>query len=118
MNSAQSVILGGISSLGAGEFSGLTIGGGTKIKKHIRVAPSVAMPVIPANSTVDIMITVSGAELGDSVNITPFGTPESGLMWSCRSAGTDLVSVRFANITSSSITPAAPRQFIIDVNKH
>jgi hypothetical protein len=93
------------------------VGGGTVAKKHISVGATLSFTSIAANSAIERTITVTGAALYDSVFISPNGLPEAGLVWSACVSAADTVTLRIANITTASITPAQ-RAWKVDLWKH
>lgn len=62
-----------------------------------------------ANATApDVSVTVAGALVGDTIEVTPLGTWDAGLLMGphrCAVAGT--VLTRVGNVTGAPITPAA-----------
>ena len=73
-----------------------------------KVSATLNFPSIPANSTSELTITVTGAALGDSVMASPDSTSvpmEAGLVWSAHVTASNTVAVRLANVTTSAIDP-------------
>jgi hypothetical protein len=62
---------------------------------------------IPANSTAQLTITVTGAAVGDVVQLGPPAALEVGLMATGFVSAANTVTVRLANVTTSSIDPAS-----------
>lgn len=58
---------------------------------------------IPANSTVDIAIPITGARTTDMVTCTPRGQVPAGLMWQAYIHTNDTVTLRLTNITGAQI---------------
>lgn len=73
-------------------------------------------PSIPAHSSVDLTLTVSGADAGDDVIVTPVITPETGLLWG-GSSSLNTVKIRLVNVTGSAIDPVE-RKYRITVNRY
>ncbi|HYG78777.1 MAG TPA: hypothetical protein VD861_00230 [Pyrinomonadaceae bacterium] len=63
--------------------------------------------LIAANTTAELTIAVSGATPGMSVQVSPEGAPEAGLLWSGYVSGEGSVTVRLGNVTTLPIDPAA-----------
>jgi hypothetical protein len=61
---------------------------------------------IAANTTAELTITVAGATPGMSVQVSPEGAPEAGLMWSGYVSAAGTVTVRLGNVTTAEIDPA------------
>ncbi|SSS87303.1 Carbohydrate binding domain [Acinetobacter baumannii] len=94
------------------------IGNGTIIKKHFMQGATVtSFPSIPANSTVEKTLTVTGAVPYDSAFASPNGLPEAGLTWCVCISANDVATLRITNTTASPITPAN-RAWKVDVWKH
>lgn len=62
---------------------------------------------IPAGTTVEKIITVTGATIGSTCNVSPNGTIQSGLIWNSYVSAINTVTVRITNITPAAITPTA-----------
>lgn len=98
-------------------------GSGTIIKKHMNQGATIDFASIPANSTADRTVTVTGVSIGDSVRVTAGdsstpGTPlEAGLMVNAFVSAVNTVTVRLANITTTAIDPVS-RAWKIDVWQH
>lgn len=80
--------------------------GQSGLSEHIYKQQNLDFPSIPANSTAEMTMTVTGAVLGDNVIVTPLGAPEAGLIWGGYVSTTNTVVVRLANVTTSAIDPA------------
>lgn len=63
-------------------------------------------PPLQASTTQDLMVSVAGATVGDTVTAVPMSALEPGLMSSAFIASPGLVTIRLANITSNVIDPA------------
>jgi len=63
-------------------------------------------PSIPAHSTAEINITVTGASLRDTVLAVPESL-EAGLVWNAYVSVADNVKLRLANVTAGAIDPAS-----------
>jgi hypothetical protein len=64
-------------------------------------------PNIPAGSTSEMTVTVTGAATNNSCNCAPKSTIEAGLQWSCYVNAINTVMVRVSNFTAVAINPAA-----------
>jgi len=70
-------------------------------------------PNVPANSTVDTVLTTSdaaditGLRAGMSIAVTPPAGIESGLGWGARVATDNTLTVRLVNATAGAIDPAS-----------
>ena len=60
---------------------------------------------LPAHSSVDFTVTVTGAALGDTCSCSPNTTIETGLVWSCFVNALNTVTIRVANISAAAIDP-------------
>jgi hypothetical protein len=98
-------------------FDRLTIGGGTTILKHLSATATVNGANIAANSILEKTITETGAVVGDTVTATPNGLPEAGLIWSACVSAADTVTLRIANVATTSMFPAN-RVYRFDIWKH
>ncbi len=77
------------------------------IKKHLRVATTPDFPSIPANSTAELTVTVTGAVVGDKASAHPNSALETGIIaGGAVVTATDTVSIRVANVTGADIDPA------------
>lgn len=94
----------------------LTVASGTPITGHLSATAALNFGLLASLTTSELSITVTGAVAGDSVTVTPTGSPESGLMWAGR-ADTDVVYVRISDISIAGIDPAS-RTWRADVWKH
>ena len=61
---------------------------------------------IAANTTAELTITLAGVSPGMSVQVSPEGAPEAGLLWSGYVSAAGTVTVRLGNVTSGAIDPA------------
>ncbi|SDJ15030.1 hypothetical protein SAMN05216352_12633, partial [Alteribacillus bidgolensis] len=91
--------------------------GGTPIVTHLSATESIIFPDIPANSTEDQPITVTGAAPGDNVYVSPAADPGAGLVWSAFVSAANTVTIRLANVTTAVITPNVT-DWRADVWKH
>lgn len=98
----------------------LLIGAGTPIIKHISVVtPSQNFGSVPATSTAEVTVTVTGAAVGDSVTVTPNATLASGFVWSGYVSAADTVKIRVANVTVGALDPdSTGNTWRVDVWKH
>ena len=71
------------------------------------VTQSLDWPSIPAGSTSELTVAVTGAQVGDEGVASPQSAPEAGLVWSAYVGTNGSVTVRMANVTVSAINPAA-----------
>lgn len=78
----------------------VALGGGPEVKA------SIDPPSIPANSTVDVSVTVTGAQVGNQAFAYPNSAPPSGLSWNAYVSAANTVMVRFTNATVAAIDPA------------
>ncbi|OME62298.1 hypothetical protein BSK59_02170 [Paenibacillus odorifer] len=99
------------------EVMHLKINNGVTISGHMRGNRTITFPSIPAHSTSEQTITVTGAGLGDSAYVSPNGSPEVGLTWSAYVSAIDTVTVRLTNVTTAAIAPTA-RSWRCDVTKY
>jgi len=100
---------------------GIVLGGGTEVIKHISLnSPVLNFGSISAQSTSELTVTVTGAEIGDSAYATPSGALTSGCIYSAYVSATNTVTVRVANITSGSLDPDGGGGLVwrIDIWKH
>lgn len=104
---AGALIVGnGPSAGGAGAVAGT--GTPVKIKKIAKkVATALAIAQVNASTTGDTDITVTGAAVGDLVEIIPNAALQAGLSWSARVKTADTVTLRIANSTAGNLTPNA-----------
>ncbi len=66
-----------------------------------------AFASIPAATTAEKNITVTGATVGSTCSVSPNGTIQSGLIWNAYVSATNTVTIRVTNITAADITPTA-----------
>jgi hypothetical protein len=59
--------------------------------------------MVQANSTLDVIVAVPNAILGQQVLATPNVALESGIVWNAFVSSNGNISVRFANVTTASI---------------
>lgn len=71
---------------------------------------------IAAQTTAELTVAVSGAEVGDQVVVTPTRGIESGLVWCGYISTAGTAVVRLANVTVAAIDPAS-RSWRVDVVK-
>ncbi|MBK5214303.1 MAG: hypothetical protein JJE55_11660 [Flavobacteriaceae bacterium] len=62
---------------------------------------------ISAASSSEMTITVTGATVGSTCNVSPNGTIQSGLIWNAYVSAVNTVTVRITNITAAAITPTS-----------
>lgn len=100
---------------------GIQIGpSGTEITKHISTTSGVIdFGSIAAQTTAAIDVAVSGAAVGDTVVVTPFGGLSGGIMYNALISASNTVAIRLANITAGPIDPdGAGLNWRIDIWKH
>lgn len=96
------------SSTGGFIFAGpITVNSTQKLSGILTKSATLNFPSIPAHTTAELTLAVTGATVGQAVFAYPNGTPESGLMWSAFVSTADTVTVRMANITAAAIDPAS-----------
>jgi hypothetical protein len=89
-----------------------------RVGRRYRTNFTLNFPSIPANSTAELTVTVTGAQLGDQCKAEPTTSGiESGLMVYAYVSSTDIVTIRLANITTSVIDPVS-RDYNVFVWKH
>lgn len=69
--------------------------------------PTLDFSSIAANSQADLTVTVYNAVAGMSVNVTPLGTLEAGLVPFAFVSANDTVTIRLTNTTGAAIDPAS-----------
>lgn len=62
---------------------------------------------IAAGDIESLTVTVTGAQIGNTVALGPPATIEAGLMWAAFVSATDTVTVRLHNTTASPVDPAS-----------
>jgi hypothetical protein len=90
--------------------------GGARVRTHLRVTQSIDFPSIPAQTSSDQLVTISGALATDSVFVTPDATIGADLIANAIPASGG-VYVRLANISGGAIDPPA-LTFTIDIWRH
>jgi hypothetical protein len=90
------------------QADGLDVGPATSfpITARLHAESSLNFPSIPANSTAELTVTITGAVLRDLVIATPESL-EAGLTWNAYVSATNTVKLRVANVTTSAIDPAS-----------
>lgn len=74
--------------------------------KGLKNTASLDFPSIPARSTSELTVTVTGATVGSSCSCAPNTVIETGLMWSCYINAANTATIRLLNATSSAIDPS------------
>lgn len=69
----------------------------------LKVSQGVSFGAIPAKSTKDVQVTVTGAKLSNTVLANPRESIEEGLIWNAYISAENVVTIRMANITDSQI---------------
>lgn len=82
-------------------------GGGLNITKLLTATASLDFGSISANTTANLTITVTGAEVGDHVWLVPPATLEDGVIHCGGVTAADTVCVRLHNTSGGAINPAA-----------
>jgi hypothetical protein len=91
-----------------GTVSKTRMGGVTYlITSTLQATAALDFTPIAAQTTLELTITVTGAAVGDSVDVTPNGAPEAGLVWSGYVSAANTVTVRLGNVTVAAIDPAS-----------
>lgn len=85
----------------------LTVGGGSLLKKILSQTAVIDFASIAAQSTNTTTATVTGAAVGDTVNVNPGATPPAGVIFSAYVSAANTVTVRAQNITGGAIDPAS-----------
>ncbi|GEM_PF-2348509 len=100
--------------------TGLSIGEGDNISKHISVpVTGLNFGSIAGNSSAQLNTTVSGASVGDSCYASPGGSLTSGCVWSAWVSAANTVTIRILNGTNSAVDPdGAGLTWRIDIWKH
>jgi hypothetical protein len=69
---------------------------------------------LAANTTSDTALTVPGALVGDTVEITPLGTwPAGVVMGPHRVSAADTVQMRVGNVTAGAVDPASQQYKVV-----
>lgn len=72
----------------------------------ISASASLSWTSIPANSTAEVSVTVQGAAVGNSVDVTPASSPGAvGLMWVAYASAANTATARVLNSTAAAVTP-------------
>lgn len=103
-------------------LTGLKVGNGDQITKYLgKYDQTLDFGTIPANTTAELTVTVTGAAVGDQVIVAPKTTLEAGLVWCGYVSAPDTVTVRLGNVTTAAmaanIDPGA-RNWTISVIQH
>lgn len=84
--------------------SGLMLGSGTPIKRHLSGTNTPSLGTINAGVVATFTITVTGAAAADSTYANPAGgDPGTGLIWCARVSANNTVTVRVLNPTGDNI---------------
>lgn len=93
---------------GIATFESIRLGTGVALLRQLSATASLDFPSIAAGATSSALtITVTGAQVGDEVNVTPPAGLNAGLIPVAWVSATNTVSIRLSNITSGAIDPAA-----------
>lgn len=85
-------------------FAGLTLGGGTELKKVISGSFSLDPASIGAQTRGSSTVSISGLAVGDVVVLVPPDGLNSGLVYcGCRVTAGDTLTIYLANITGTSV---------------
>jgi parallel beta-helix repeat protein len=88
------------------------------IRNHTSRARAIDIASIPANTTVNVNMTIVGVDVNYwTVLVSPEGAPEAGLVWCGYVSAPDTVTIRVGNVTTGAIDPAN-RVWRIDCFKH
>lgn len=88
--------------------NGLTIGGGTPIKRWKVYSQSIGSPAaVTAASGSTVALTVPGISATDIVDGVIKPTNQAGLLVNAYVSGNNQITVTFTNVTAASITPTA-----------
>lgn len=63
-------------------------------------------PNIASKNSIELTVSVTGAEVGSSCDCGPQGSIENGLKWSCYVSAANVAKIRLSNISNSAIDPA------------
>lgn len=78
-----------------------------RIATRLTATATLDFPSIPANSTTQLNVTVTGAVIGDTVSLAPPDSLAVGIIAMGRVIATDTVAVRLANVTTAAIDPVS-----------
>lgn len=98
-------------------WNGLKINGGTRATKHQSVKAALDIGSIAASSTVDTLVTISGALDTDSVFVTPPAALPAGLVCTGIPASGG-VYIRLANVYGATAVDPALLTYTIDIWRH
>lgn len=91
----------------SGTYDFMSLGGGAALKRHLTTTASLNFGPVGANTSFDIDVTITGADIGDTVAIGV--DPTSILAGICYTAwvqSANTVRVRCTNATTASVDPA------------
>jgi hypothetical protein len=83
--------------------SQIQIASGATMTRFLAGTYTVAFTVVPANTTQDVAVTLTGTQLGDFVHVGLTAAPTAGLMFNGRVPAVGSVTLRAANVTGASI---------------
>ena len=88
----------------------------TSFAKILKASATLSFGATLAQTSTDLTVAVTGASVGDAVII---GSPTNPInsSWSAFVSATDVVTIRFSNYSSGSITPTASSVFNVKVFK-
>lgn len=90
------------------QLSGIVIGSaGNTLSRMFNVSSTLDFGSISAQSSADLTITVTGAQVGDSVVLGLPSSPTAGIVFNAFVSAADTVTVRAHNYTGSPIDPAS-----------
>lgn len=116
VNAADTQVNWQVSKAGKGQFNGgVQINGGSVVKGILSSAPTLTFGSVPANSTIEVTTTLTGAKTTDSITANPVASPGNGLIWSAYVSAANTVAIRIANVTTGAITPASVQWIINDL---
>lgn len=88
-------------------FNGTTWGSWSRLSTRLTATATLDYPSIPANSTAQLNVTVTGAVIGDTVSLAPPDSLAVGIIAMGRVIAVDTVAVRLANVTTAAIDPVS-----------
>lgn len=93
----------GVVTCAQGLIVGTGTSTGTQVTAYYSATAALAFGTIAANTVGVLTMTVTGAAIGDTVEVVPDGTPGTGLVWSGRVSAANTVEVRVGNVTTGGV---------------
>lgn len=91
----------------AAVFSGdVTIGDGTAITRLLSTTASITFPALAPAATETETITITGAQVGDSVSLGTPAAPTAGIILQGYVSAANTVTLAATNVTAGTLTPA------------